>query len=127
MRFDELTRFAAALAGLGAIAIAGLTAPCFSERVAVLPTVCDGSTGACVVDIRDFAFEPIELRVRTGTTVTWTNREQQVSHTSTSDGPGWDSGILAPGQSFSRTFSAAGRFPYHCEPHPNMQATIVVE
>ena len=127
MRFDELTRFAAALAGLGAIAIAGLTASCFSERVAVVATVCDGSAGPCVVDIREFAFEPIELRVRAGTTVTWTNREQQVSHTSTSDGPGWDSGILAPGQSFSRTFSAAGRFPYHCEPHPNMQATIVVE
>lgn len=127
MRFDELTRFATALAGLCAIAAVGLTASCFSDRVTADSTVCDGSGGACVVDIQEFAFRPIELRVRAGTTVMWVNREQAVAHTSTSDGAGWDSGILAPGQSFSHTFSAVGRFPYHCEPHPNMQAAIVVE
>ncbi len=126
MRFDELTRSAAALAGLCVIAAAGLTASCFSERTTGTGGSCDGTTVPCVVNIRDFAFEPTTLRVRAGATVTWVN-QGPTPHTSTSDGTGWDSGTLTAGQSFSRTFSAAGEFPYHCEPHPNMQATIVVE
>ncbi len=127
MSYDELRRSAAALVGLCAIAAVGLTASCFSERTTGVSTVCQNTTTPCVVDIRDFAFEPGELHVRVGATVQWVNREQQVSHTSTSDTGIWDSPLLAPGQSFSRTFTTAGRFPYHCEPHPNMQAAIVVE
>lgn len=130
MRLEELTRSAAALLGLCAIAAAGLTASCFSERsTATSSASCDGTTVPCVVDIRNFAFEPSVLTVPAGATVTWVNREQQVGlvHTSTSDGAGWDSGVLAPGASFSRAFSQTGSFAYHCEPHPGMRATIIVE
>jgi plastocyanin len=28
---------------------------------------------------------------------------------------------------YSRTFGAAGSFPYHCEPHPSMTGTVTVE
>jgi plastocyanin len=49
------------------------------------------------------------------------------SHTSTSDGAGWHSGLLPPLTGYTRTFSQAGQFPYHCEPHPGMQARIVVQ
>jgi plastocyanin len=129
MRLDEMTRSIAALVGLCAIAAAGLTASCFSERSTALSASCDGTTVPCVVDIRDLAFEPAVLRVPAGATVTWVNREQQagLAHSSTSDGAGWDSGFLAPGDSYSRAFTTAGQFPYHCEPHPTMRATIVVE
>ena len=125
VRLQEFARSAGTLVGLSAIAAVGLTASCFSERAtATGPTVC--STNPCVVDIRDFSFEPAELRVTAGTTVRWVNGGA-VAHTSTSDNAGWDSGSIAPGANFTRAFTATGRFPYHCEPHPTMRAAIVVE
>jgi plastocyanin len=72
------------------------------------------------------AFSPDEVGVAVGDTVTWTNTDS-VSHTSTSDATGWDSGIVAPGAQFSRTFQSAGRFQYHCAIHPGMVGTVVVQ
>ena len=71
------------------------------------------------------AYTPDELDVAVGTTVTWTNTDS-VAHTSSSDGPEWDSGIVAPGGQFSRAFQTAGTFPYHCAIHPGMIGTVVV-
>ena len=109
---------------------------CFSERVAGdgLPSgvrcevPLDGF-GTTVVAIRDFAFRPADVRIRTGTTVTWVNCEPQnvESHTTTADGGAWSSPLLAPGATFSHTFDQVGTFAYHCEPHPFMRATIIVE
>jgi|SRR5580765_317485 plastocyanin len=71
------------------------------------------------------AFAPDALTVDAGTTVTWTNTDS-VAHTSTSDASGWDSGIVAPGGQFSRSFQTAGTFRYHCAIHPGMVGTVVV-
>lgn len=71
------------------------------------------------------AFAPDALTVDAGTTVTWTNTDS-VAHTSTSDAPGWDSGIVSPGGHFTRSFQAAGTFQYHCAIHPGMVGTVIV-
>jgi plastocyanin len=71
------------------------------------------------------AFNPDELDVAVGTTVTWTNTDV-ISHTSTSNAAGWDSGTVAPGGRFSFAFKSAGTFPYHCAIHPGMVGTVVV-
>jgi plastocyanin len=71
------------------------------------------------------AFAPDALTVDAGTTVTWTNTDS-VAHTSTSDVSGWDSGIVAPGGQFSRSFQTAGTYQYHCAIHPGMVGTVVV-
>jgi plastocyanin len=70
------------------------------------------------------AYQPDELEVAAGTTVTWTNTDS-VSHTSTSNGAGWN-GTLAPGARFSVVLPTPGTFPYHCSIHPGMVGTIVV-
>jgi plastocyanin len=57
--------------------------------------------------------------------VKWTNKGA-VTHTSTSNKGVWDSGSIAPGDSFSRVFKKAGTFKYHCTIHPTMTAKIVV-
>jgi plastocyanin len=88
--------------------------------------VGDDIPGSTVVVIRRFAFGPAELRVRVGERVTWINCDED-AHTSTADGGEWASPLLAPGQGFTQTFSAAGEFPYHCEPHPFMTGTVIVE
>jgi plastocyanin len=112
-------------------------AACFSERSdATGPTsgeclvpIDPSVSGSTLVPIRNFAFRASPVRIRVGERVTWVNCEPAGSeaHTSTSDGPEWDSGSLPPGASYTRTFPSAGTFPYHCEPHPFMTATVVVE
>ena len=78
------------------------------------------------VIINNFAFNPQMVNIKTGTTVTWTNSDV-TSHTVTADsGTVLNSAVLAPGQSYSVTFSSPGTFAYHCSIHPSMRGTIVV-
>lgn len=81
-----------------------------------------GSTGSTVV-IKDFTFEPSQLTVKAGTTVTWKNEDSTV-HTVT--GTGWDSGQVQPGAEFQKTFDTAGTYDYHCSIHPSMTGKVVV-
>jgi plastocyanin len=69
------------------------------------------------------AFIPGDLSITVSTTVVWMNTDS-TSHTTTSNGPGWDSGIVAPGGRFSFAFQTAGNFPYHCVIHPGMSHVI---
>jgi plastocyanin len=79
------------------------------------------------VDISDFAFQPGTVTIQVGDTVTWTNNDS-VAHTATStDDPALFDGEMAPGESFSFTFTEAGSFAYFCEIHPEMEGTVVVE
>ena len=119
-----------ACAGFAAAVVALGTAGCFSERVAgpggpSAQELCNG-TQPNVVRIRNYAFGPAELRVPRGTTVTWANCDND-THTSTSDNGVWDSGAMTPITKYERRFDTPGTFPYHCNPHPGMQARIVVE
>jgi plastocyanin len=77
------------------------------------------------VSIQDFFFEPDQLTVAPGTTVTWVN-DGQTPHTSTADDGTWDSGTLQPGESFSFTFDEPGTYSYLCEIHPEMTGTVNV-
>lgn len=78
------------------------------------------------VPIRDFAFEPSEIRIRPGETVRWVN-EDPVVHTVTADDGAFDSGPIQPGEGYSRRFDEPGEYPYHCTPHPFMKAVVIVE
>jgi plastocyanin len=82
-----------------------------------------------VVFVRGFAFSPDTIRVRRNTTVTWVNCEvaDPQSHTTTANGDAWDSGLLAPGESFARRFDTNGTFGYFCRPHPFMRGAVIVE
>ena len=71
------------------------------------------------------AYAPNPIDVAAGTTVTWTNNDTK-THDSTATDGSWGSGAIAPGGQFSRTFSTAGSFPYHCTLHPGMVGTVVV-
>ncbi len=78
------------------------------------------------VEIRNFAFSPQSLQTKAGTKIVWTNKDS-VGHTVTSDNGVFGSGLLGQGQSFEFVFAQEGTFSYHCTPHPNMVATVVVE
>jgi YVTN family beta-propeller protein len=96
-----------------------------APRKIVVQPAAKASAGAAVgTDISGFSFaDPI--RVKTGQTVTWTNRDA-VPHTVTSDTGLWDSGDIAAGGTWSRRFTLPGTYAYHCGNHPAMTATIIV-
>ena len=77
------------------------------------------------LQVVDFGFDPGNDLVPPGTTLTWTNTGQ-VTHTVTSDDQIFDSGDLAPGQTFSTTLQDPGTYWYFCAVHPFMRARIVV-
>ena len=78
------------------------------------------------VSIQNFAFSPAVVTVRTGTTVTWTNHDEE-PHTVVFTGPpGARSKALQMGDSFSYTFTAAGSFAYICSIHPQMHGGVMV-
>lgn len=89
------------------------------------PTTAPTSTGNSV-SIKNFAFSPVSLTVKVGTKVSWTNNDS-VTHTVTADKGAFNSGPLTPGSTFSFTFTKAGTYSYHCNIHPSMMATIVVQ
>jgi plastocyanin len=89
------------------------------------PTTAPTSTGNSV-SIANFAFSPTSLTVKVGTKVSWTNNDT-VTHTVTANKGAFNSGPLAPGSTFSFTFTKAGTYSYHCNIHPSMMATIVVQ
>jgi manganese oxidase len=74
----------------------------------------NGDTAEIV--IQNVRFNPDELRVPVGTTVTWVNRDGMV-HTVTADDGSFDSGDIRGGESWSYTFDEPGEFSYHCIPH----------
>lgn len=84
-----------------------------------------GSTNPSVA-IQNMSFSVASLTVTTGTNITWTNKDN-ITHTVTADDASFDSGNIAPGSSYSRTFSTKGVFPYHCKIHPMMTATVIVK
>ena len=77
------------------------------------------------VSIRDFSFQPAQLSVEPGTTVTWTN-EGNEPHTVTADNGLFDSGMLYPGDSYSVQFDGMGTLSYYCTLHPSMTGGITV-
>jgi plastocyanin len=89
-------------------------------------TAAQTTDATTAVNIQNFAFDPGNLTVKTGTTVTWTNMDS-VNHTVTSDTGLFDSGELGKGGTFSYTFDKAGVYTYYCIPHhAKMKGTVTV-
>lgn len=83
------------------------------------------------VTIMHYSFVPNIITIRKGTTLTWKNMDPVV-HTVESgnqEQPAeiFDSGPLYQGQSFSYTFTEPGVYVYHCDPHPYMLGTVIVQ
>jgi plastocyanin len=87
--------------------------------------------GVTHVFIRNFAYQPANIQVIWGTTVTWTNQDSAVHsvvlpHIITSETDIRESGPLSQGQSFNYTFLVRGTFQYSCIEHPYMIGIVTV-
>ena len=73
-----------------------------------------------------WAYDPAEVTVTLGSTITWTNMGA-VAHTVTADdGTSFDSDSLDPQATFIFTPASVGTFTYRCSFHPWMTGTITV-
>jgi amicyanin len=82
--------------------------------------------GPNAINIANFKFDPATLTVPVGTTVTWTNQDEEPHTVVAKDGSFRSPGLDTHG-SYSHTFAAAGTFDYICSIHPFMTGTVVVK
>ena len=85
-------------------------------------------TAANAININNFAFSPKEMTVAVGTTVTWTNKDEE-PHTvvNAASPPEFKSTALDGGDTFSFKFTKPGTYRYFCSVHPFMTGTITVQ
>ena len=94
------------------------------------------------INIKDYAYARPNIQVTKGTKVTWTNQDP-VAHNVMKEHDEGDEAHEAPsadevrdgvfagpllgkGEHYSFTFNKVGSYPYHCAPHPYMQAIVDV-
>ncbi|MFA5953047.1 MAG: cupredoxin domain-containing protein [Candidatus Pacearchaeota archaeon] len=78
-----------------------------------------------IISIKDFEFNPIEINITAGESITWKN-EDSVKHDVTIDNGLFDIDI-EPGETFKFTFNETGTYNYHCDIHPSMNGIINVK
>jgi len=85
----------------------------------------DGSSAAVLV--KNLAFTPAAVTIPAGAKVVWTFDDGGVPHSVTSDTDVFGSAPngLTSG-TFERVFAKPGTYAYHCDFHPQMQATVTV-
>jgi len=105
---------------------------------------CGAATDRVVAMDDGMTFVPANLVVKLGDSVSWRNQSGSMVHTVTADAAkvldpanvhlprgsaAWDSGSIAPGQSWSHTFATPGEYRYCCVPHElvGMVGTVTVE
>lgn len=133
------------LGALLAVAVLGGCGSSASTTDSSMDADQDAAADRTAITIQHIAFDPPILKVSSGTTVTWTNRDSDVTHTITSGKPGdkgipgvnegrpdkrdgvFDGSVETDGSTFDFTFDETGTYPYFCKVHPVMTGTIVVE
>jgi plastocyanin len=80
---------------------------------------------AGTVTVMGMMFMPGTVSTTLGGPVTWSNKDS-LAHTVTSDQGFWNSGTKLPGATYTRTFTSAGTFAYHCSIHPEMHGKVSV-
>ncbi len=95
------------------------------------------------MDIKDFKYEQPNIKIKKGTTVTWTNQDAvqhnvMLDHGDNSNAPHdapkpdevksdvFAGPLLSKGESYSFTFNEVSTDPYHCSPHPYMKGSVTV-
>jgi plastocyanin len=85
----------------------------------------NSTPGTSKITITSSAYSPASLNVVSGSTVTWTNTDNTIHTVTTEDGT-INSGDIAPGASFSKTFMATGTYNYHDAHNTTMMGVLVV-
>jgi plastocyanin len=97
------------------------------------PAAGGGGGGGTEVSMDSIQFDPKDVTVKAGETITFVNNESVPHDVHKSSGPGPDfasgpSGGMQEGDTFELTLDEAGSYEYVCDVHaPGMSGTITVE
>jgi plastocyanin len=117
----SLAKFALAAAAAATLTLTAI-APVFAQEAPM---------DANVIAIQGNAFTPPDLTVPAGTTLTWVNNDPEEHDVLPSDpsfslDPNFFTPPIAPGMSWSYTFTVPGTYAYMCDLHVNMLANVNV-
>jgi plastocyanin len=83
--------------------------------------------GQSKIEIKDFAFNPQTITVKSGEKITWINRDEEPHTVVSVEKQFKKSSALDTDQEFTITAGAPGTYTYYCSVHPKMTGTIIVE
>ena len=88
-----------------------------------------GSSGAGQnkIEIKDFAFNPQTITVKSGEKITWINRDEEPHTVVSVEKQFKKSSALDTDQEFTIVAGSPGTYTYYCSVHPKMTGTIVVQ
>jgi plastocyanin len=89
------------------------------------PTAEEILSGDVHVEIKEFHFGPEIITVQAGSTVHWSNSDND-RHIVVADNGSFHSERIYKGDEFAFTFNRPGTFTYHCNIHALMKGTIIV-
>jgi hypothetical protein len=72
-----------------------------------------------------FAFDPTPVRIPVEQPITWVNTSTAIINIASEDGSSFDSGPLAPGESYTYVPSLIGSIPYRDKLHPWVRGMLV--
>jgi len=121
--FAALT-VAASCGGGGSDSSAGATGPT-TPQTPVVPSSPATPVITTAVSIEDDFFNPANIQVSPGQTVTWTWSTSTTHNVTFSDSGSGDKG--GENVTFSKTFPTAGTFNYNCTLHGGMTGTVLVK
>jgi plastocyanin len=79
------------------------------------------------IEIKDFAFNPQTITVKSGEKITWINRDEEPHTVVSVEKQFKKSTALDTDQEFTITAGVPGTYTYFCSVHPKMTGTIIVK
>ena len=89
-------------------------------------TGTDGA-GQNKIEIKDFAFNPQTITVKSGEKITWINRDEEPHTVVSVEKQFKKSSALDTDQEFTVVAGSPGTYSYFCSVHPKMTGTIIVK
>jgi plastocyanin len=96
-----------------------------ADRTLADPASAAGGANSIKIEVKNFMFGPQTLTVSAGSTVIWTNLDQE-PHTIASDAGLFRSNAIDTNETFSFRFDKPGTYRYLCTLHPQMLGVVVV-
>jgi plastocyanin len=111
-------------AGQASVVPSGEVSPAASTGAAACQPAAEGTVPAATVTIRDFAYSPATVTIKSGEAVAWTN-EDTSTHTATTLDGSCDTKSIPKGGTVALVFPKAGTYEYHCAIHATMPTAVV--
>lgn len=86
--------------------------------------LAEGNAAEVIID--NFTFNPEDIMVKRGTTVTFINHDDIPHNVVHAERKLFRSPVLDSDEKFTHTFDTAGIFEYFCALHPQMKGKVVV-